>query len=119
MNGKTNHCVYNINYHTIEKKTSGATLLARNLQMEAARVWNAACNIHRTIYGRYGCWLSEGAIKGLLKGKYGLHSQSAQAVVETYFECCERTRKLHMQGHTERKYPYRRKRFFTVTCSQK
>ncbi|NHM28795.1 IS200/IS605 family element transposase accessory protein TnpB [Desulfofundulus sp. TPOSR] len=91
------------------------TLLARNLQMEAAKIWNAACNIHRTIYGRYGYWLNEGAIKALLKGKYGLHSQSVQAVVETYFECCERTRELHLQGHTEWKYPYRRKRFFTVT----
>lgn len=83
--------------------------------MEAARAWNAVCNIHRTIYGRYGYWLSEGAIKALLKGKYCLHSQSVQAVVGTYFECCERTRELHLQGYTEWKHPYRRKRFFTVT----
>ncbi|WP_461567866.1 nuclease/transposase family protein [Thermincola ferriacetica] len=90
-------------------------VLARNLQMEAVKVWNATCNIHRTIYGRYGYWLNEGAIKALLKGKYGIHSQSVQAVVETYFECCERTRELHEQGNTDWKYPYHRKRFFTVT----
>ncbi|SHJ11916.1 RNA-guided endonuclease InsQ/TnpB family protein [Desulfofundulus thermosubterraneus] len=45
---------------------------------------------------------------------YCLHSQSVQAVVETYFECCERTRKLHEQGNTHWRYPHRRKRFFTV-----
>ncbi|OAT79480.1 transposase [Desulfotomaculum copahuensis] len=88
--------------------------LARNLQMEAAKVWNATCNIHRTVYGRYHYWLKEGALKSLLKGKYGIHSQSVQAVVETYYECCERTRELHAQGGADWKYPYRRKRFFTV-----
>ncbi|WP_018086861.1 RNA-guided endonuclease InsQ/TnpB family protein [Desulfurispora thermophila] len=92
--------------------------LARNLQMEAAKVWNATCNIHRTVYGRHHYWLKEGAIKSLLKGKYDIHSQSVQAVVETYFECCERTAELHKQGGTAWKYPYRRKRFFTVTWKE-
>lgn len=89
--------------------------LARNLQMEAAKVWNAVCNIHRTIYRRYHYWLKDGAIKTLVKGKYGVHSQSVQVVVETYFECCERTRELRKQSNTNWRYPYRRKRFFTVT----
>jgi putative transposase len=92
--------------------------LARNLQMEAAKVWNTACTVHRTVYTKHHCWLGEGAMKAFVKGKYGIHSQSAQAVVETYFECCERTKELREQGNTEWKYPYRRKRFFTVTWKE-
>lgn len=88
--------------------------LARTLQREAAKVWNTTCAVHRTVYTKHHCWLGEGAIKVFVKGKYGIHSQSAQAVVETYFECCERTKALHEQGHTYWRYPHRRKRFFTV-----
>lgn len=89
--------------------------LARSLQKEAAKAWNATCTVHRTIYIRHHCWLDEGAMKAFVKGKYSIHSQSAQAVVESYFEACERTRQLHKKGHTDWRYPHRRKRFFTVT----
>jgi putative transposase len=54
-------------------------------------------------------------MKAFVKGKYGIHSQSIQPVVETYFEACERTKALHEQGHTKWRYPYRKKHFFTVT----
>jgi putative transposase len=95
--------------------TPGQASQARTLQREAAKAWNATCTVHRMIYVRHHCWLDEGAIKAFVKGKYGIHSQSIQAVVETYFECCERTKALHEQGHTEWRYPHRKKYFFTVT----
>ncbi len=95
--------------------TNKQITLARDLQREAAKVWNATCTVHRTIYIRHHCWLGEGAMKAFVKGKYGIHSQSAQAVVETYFECCERTKALREQGYTDWRYPYRKKYFFTVT----
>jgi len=88
--------------------------LARILQREAAKVWNATCTVHRTVYIKHHCWLGEGAMKAFVKGKYGIHSQSVQSVVETYL-CCERTRKLHEQGYTDWCYPHRKKYFFTVT----
>ncbi|WP_449241203.1 RNA-guided endonuclease InsQ/TnpB family protein [Desulfoscipio gibsoniae] len=90
--------------------------LARDLQRETAKVWNAVCTVHhRTIYIKHHCWLGEGAMKAFVKGKYGIHSQSAQAVVETYFESCERTKALHERGYTDWRYPHRKKYFFTVT----
>ncbi|SFR18065.1 hypothetical protein [Desulfoscipio geothermicus] len=85
--------------------TNKQITLARNLQREAAKVWNAACTVHRTIYIKHHCWLGEGAIKAFVKGKFGIHSQSAQAVVETYFEACERTKALRKQGYTQWRYP--------------
>ncbi|ACV62950.1 transposase, IS605 OrfB family [Desulfofarcimen acetoxidans DSM 771] len=95
--------------------TPEQTSLACTLQREASKVWNTTCTVHRTIYIKHHCWLDEGAMKAFVKGKYGVHSQSAQAIVETYFECCERTGKLREQGVTDWRYPHRRKRFFTVT----
>jgi putative transposase len=89
--------------------------LVRNLQREAARVWNTACSVHRVIYGRYHLWLDEGAMKSFVAGGYGIHSQSVQAIVETYFECCERTRELREDGQTDWRYPYRKKYFFSIT----
>lgn len=91
------------------------TTLARALQQEAAKVWNAVCTVHRMVYTKHHLWLGEGAMKAFVKGKYGIHSQSVQAVVETYFECCERTRRLHDQGFDDWRYPYRKKHFFTAT----
>ncbi|NLI12707.1 RNA-guided endonuclease InsQ/TnpB family protein [Pelotomaculum propionicicum] len=95
--------------------TSEQIILARKLQREAAKVWNATCAVHRIVYTKHHCWLGEGAMKAFVKGKYSIHSQSAQAVVETYFECCERTRQLHEKGITDWRYPHRKKYFFTVT----
>ncbi|HUW66325.1 MAG TPA: hypothetical protein VMW83_16815 [Spirochaetia bacterium] len=62
--------------------------IARALQIEAAKVWNIVCFIHRLIYASYHVWLGEVAMKAFVKGRCGVHSQSAQAIVETYFECC-------------------------------
>jgi putative transposase len=67
------------------------------------------------IYGRYHLWLDEGAMKSFVAGGYGIHSQSVQAIVETYFECCERTRELREDGQTDWRYPYRKKYFFSIT----
>ena len=89
--------------------------LVRNLQREAARAWNTVCSVHRVIYGRYHLWLDEGAMKSFVAGGYGIHSQSVQAIVETYFECCERTRELREDGQTDWRYPYRKKYFFSIT----
>ncbi|WP_307402556.1 RNA-guided endonuclease InsQ/TnpB family protein [Desulfofundulus luciae] len=44
-----------------------------------------------------------------------LHSQSVQAVASMYYEAWERTRELREKGHTDWRYPYRKKYFFTVT----
>jgi putative transposase len=54
-------------------------------------------------------------MKSFVAGGYGIHSQSVQAIVETYFECCERTRELREDGQTDWRYPYRRKYFFSIT----
>ena len=94
--------------------TPDQVAVARALQMEAAKVWNMVCFIHRLIYAAYHIWLGEAAMKDFVKGRFKIHSQSVQAIVELYFECCERTKKLREKGETDWRYPHRRKYFFTV-----
>lgn len=89
--------------------------LARSIQRESARVWNAVMTIHRLFWFRYGAWIDEAMMKKFLKGRFDVHSQDVQAVIETYYECWERTKKLHEEGQMEWRYPWRKKRFFTST----
>ncbi|SMB99562.1 putative transposase [Thermanaeromonas toyohensis ToBE] len=90
-------------------------VLAREIQRESARVWNTVMTIHRLFWLRYGIWIDEAMMKEFLKGRFEVHSQDVQAIVETYYECWERTKKLHKEGHTEWRYPWRLKRYFTPT----
>ncbi|MGB9846450.1 MAG: RNA-guided endonuclease TnpB family protein, partial [Desulfotomaculales bacterium] len=92
---------------------------ARQLQKEAAMVWNTVCTLHRTLFFRSHAWLSEAGMDAFVKGRFNLlHSQSVQAVVSAYYEAWERTKELREEGYTDWKYPYRKKRFFTVTWKE-
>ncbi|HUW65982.1 MAG TPA: hypothetical protein VMW83_15075 [Spirochaetia bacterium] len=53
-------------------------------------MWNMVCFIHRLIYAAYHVWLGETAMKEFVKGRCKVHSQSAQTIVELYFEYCVR-----------------------------
>ncbi len=88
--------------------------LARSIQRESARVWNAVMTVHRLFWFRYGIWINEAMVKKFLKGRFDVYSQDAQAVIETYYECWERTKKLHEEGQNGR-YPWSKKRFLTST----
>ncbi|MCL6478767.1 MAG: transposase, partial [Peptococcaceae bacterium] len=83
--------------------------ISGDVRREAARCWNAIVNLHRTIYNRYGVWLNGGQLKEFFKGRFRLHSQSVQALVELYEETCRRTRDLRKNGETSWRYPWRNK----------
>lgn len=89
--------------------------IAGDIRREAARCWNAIVNLHRTIYNRYGIWLSGGQLKEFFKGRFRLHSQSVQALVELYEETCRRTKELKRNGETSWRYPWRKKYYFSAT----
>ena len=89
--------------------------ISGDVRREAARCWNAIVNLHRTIYNRYGIWLTGGQLKEFFKGRFNLHSQSVQALVELYEETCRRTNELRRNGETSWRYPWRKKHYFTVT----
>ena len=83
------------------------------LSQEAARVWNAVKNFHWRTYRKKGIWLSESDLKRYAKGRFGLHSQSIQAIVEKF---CSNRRTAHQLRRTDptARYPYKSKAFFCV-----
>jgi putative transposase len=84
----------------------------RRLREEAARCWNEIVKFHRRVYRKKGIWLSKAAVQKWAKGRFALHSQTVQALIDRYFAHCETTRKLRQQGIKTR-YPYKQKRVQT------
>jgi putative transposase len=84
----------------------------RRLREEAARCWNEIVKFHRRVYRKKGIWLSKAAVQRWAKGRFALHSQTVQALIDRYFANCETARKLRQQGIKTR-YPYQRKRYQT------
>jgi putative transposase len=84
----------------------------RRLREEAARCWNEIVKFHRRVYRKKGIWLSKAAVQRWAKGRFALHSQTVQALIDRYFANCETARKVRQQG-TKTRYPYKRKRYQT------
>jgi putative transposase len=82
------------------------------LREEAARCWNAIVTFHRRVYRKKGIWLSKAAVQRWAKGRFALHSQTVQALIDRYFANCETARQLRQRGLKTR-YPYQRKRYQT------
>lgn len=78
--------------------------LFRPGMLAANRLWNSCVWHSRETYRAEGHWPSEKELKSNFKGFAAwkeLHSQSAQAVVEEYFEAVSGYRKHRRNGHEE------------------
>ncbi len=88
----------------------------RDAQMEAAKVWNLCCEIHKQARMEHAKWPGRSELQKATKGgQFALHSQSVQMVVHAFLANIDTTRKLR-QTHPEMrmKYPWREKRFYPV-----
>lgn len=81
------------------------------LRKEAGRCWTDLLLAH--VASRDGVWLSETEMKAMSKGKYALHSQSVQALVEKLIANIDTARELRKE-HPDARYPYRSKSYQTV-----
>src|SRR6266700_6421371 len=84
-------------------------------QMEAAKVWNLCCEIHKQARMTHSKWPGRGELQGVTKRQFTLHSQTVQMVVHAFLANIETTRQLR-QTHPQMKmkYPWRTKRFYPV-----
>src|SRR5436853_3502395 len=84
-------------------------------QMEAARVWNLCCEIHKQARMDHTKWPGRNELQKATKGQFALHSQSVQMVVHAFLANIDTTRQLR-QSHPamKMKYPWREKRFYPV-----
>ena len=96
---------------SVSKRTAG---LIRDGQKEAAKVYMACRDAWKSaiVAGSDGPGRNE--LQALVKGKFALHSQSAQMVCHAFLGNVATTRKLRAQGRQEIRYPYRDKIFFPL-----
>ncbi|HWS85301.1 MAG TPA: transposase [Ktedonobacteraceae bacterium] len=84
-------------------------------QMEAAKVWNLCCEIHKQARMAQQRWPDRDDPQKATKGQFALHSQSVQMVVHAFLGAIDTTRQLR-QSHPKMKmkYPYKTKHFYPV-----
>src|SRR6266581_6891059 len=83
-------------------------------QMEAAKVWNLCCELHKQARLSHATWPGRDALQKATKGgQFALHSQSIQMVVHAFLANIETTRQLK-PSNPKMRYPYKERRFYPV-----
>lgn len=83
-------------------------------RMEAARCWNDMVKLHKYIRKRHWKWPSKNDLQKHFKGKYQLHSQTVQALVDKFIANIETTQTSRKNGDKNARYPWRCKKKFQV-----
>jgi predicted RNA-binding Zn-ribbon protein involved in translation (DUF1610 family) len=99
----------------------GRTDQLDRLAWRAGDLWSTVAKWHWRFVRRQGYWLSKGqAQKIYCKGYDGLHSQSAQAVADSFYDALQAWRRKQESGQYEGlRPPYRQKRYFKVQMNQR
>ena len=86
------------------------------LARRAGNLWSTAAKWHWRFVRRQGYWLSKGQAQMMYcKGYDGLHSQSAQAVADSFYDALNAWRKKRKNGSCGGlRPPYKQKRYFKV-----
>ena len=86
------------------------------LARRAGDLWSTVAKWHWRFVDRQGYWLSKGQAQTMYcKGFDGLHSQSAQAVADSFYDSLNAWRKKRKTGNYEGlRPPYKQKRDFKV-----
>ena len=86
------------------------------LARRAGRLWSDVAKWHWRFVRRQGYWLSKGqSQKMYCKGYHGMHSQSAQAVADSFYDSLKAWREKRKNGQYEGlRPPYKQKRHFKV-----
>ena len=94
----------------------GRTDQLDRLARRAGRLWSTVAKWHWRFVDRQGYWLSKGQAQTMYcKGYEGLHSQSAQAVTDSFYDSLQSWRKKRDNGNYEGlRPPYKQKRYFKV-----
>jgi putative transposase len=88
----------------------------QKLSQESAKVWNSVKNFFWRTYRKKGIWLSESSLKRYISGKFALHSQSIQAIVEKFSDNLKSAHSLR-KDNPEIRYPYKNKSWILASRS--
>lgn len=94
----------------------GKTDLLDRLAGRSGSLWSQLAKWHWRFVRRQGHWPSKSAMqRWLCKGYEGLHSQSAQAVADSFYDALSAWRKKRKSGdYSGLRPPYKQKRYFKV-----
>jgi putative transposase len=81
---------------------------------EAARLWNRMVKLHRWFRQRHRPWPTQAQFERHFKGRFNLHSQTVQALIQRFFANIETTRTNRKNGDRRARYPHKLKRFVPV-----
>ena len=86
---------------------------------ESGRVYSKVVSLIRKVNRKKGVWLSEKAVKKQMKLRgYQLHSQTIQAIVESYFDSLKSYFRV-VKSNPDAKPPKRTPKFFKVRWNWK
>lgn len=88
--------------------------IIRNGQMEAGKTWSACRDALKAAMTERGMWPSRDSLQKHTKGRFGLHSQSAQMVCHAFLANVDTARQLRQAGRKEIRYPYKDKVFYPL-----
>ena len=94
----------------------GRTDQLDRLAQRAGDLWSTVAKWHWRFVDRQGYWLSKGQAQTMYcKGYDGLHSQSAQAVADSFYDALKAWRKKRESGdYKGLRPPYKQKHYFKV-----
>ncbi len=88
--------------------------IIRDGQMEAGKVWSVCRDTLKIAMTTRGKWPNRDSLQKLTKGRFALHSQSAQMVCHAFLANVDTTRQLRKSGRKEIRYPYKDKLFYPL-----
>jgi len=82
---------------------------------EAARLWDRLVKVHKYCRNRHWSWPNKDQLQKHFKGRFALHSQTVQGIIDKFCANIDSTRTRRKQGDKLARYPWReRKTFQTV-----
>lgn len=89
--------------------------IARAGQMEAGKVWMMCRDELKRAIAARDQWPTRDSLQKLVKGRFALHSQSAQMVCHAFLANVDTTTQLRKAGRREMRYPYKDKTFYSLS----
>lgn len=100
-------------YHVRRKKVK-ATRQIQELSLRCGEVYSKALVLFWRVQRKKGIWLSKKAVQKLLKGETGLHSQTAQACIDSFFNNLKAWSRKRKAGYKTAKPPTGLRKYFLI-----
>lgn len=86
----------------------------RDGQLEAGKAWMLCRDALQAAMAARSRWPNRDSLQKAVKGRLGLHSQSAQMVTHAFLANVDTARQLRAEGRKEIRYPWRDKKFYPL-----